>query len=303
MNINSDPGLLDRNGESLSVIPAGRFLMGSKNHYPEESPVRWEEVAEFCIHTTPVTNAMFAEFVAQTGYLTQAERCLSPENYPGVSVDKLQPASLVFMPPDVPVSLDDVNRWWFLVPGANWRHPLGPNSDLKDLDKHPVVHVGLEDALAYAHWIGCELPTEKEWEFAAWGGHSGSEFVWGDKLVPDGHHMANIWQGEFPWQNLALDGFDRTSPVGSFPPNGYGLLDMIGNVWEWTVTAFDSGAHRGQTNSCCGANNEKEIMKVLKGGSHLCAPNYCQRYRAPARSPQAIDTTSSHIGFRCVRRR
>ena len=302
MNNHIDSCVVDRNGSALLEIPAGRFLMGSQSHYPEESPVRREEVAGFFMHATPVTNAMFAAFIAHTSYVTQAERCLAHEDYPGVSPDMLQPASLVFMPPDLPVELDDVSRWWSLVPGADWRHPLGPDSNLQGLDLHPVVHVGLEDARAYAHWAGCELPTEEEWEFAAWGGRTGSEFVWGDQLVPDGRHMANIWQGDFPWRNLCLDGYDRTSPVGAFPANGYGLLDMIGNVWEWTTTSFSKRGQGSGKNSCCARGGGEADMKVLKGGSHLCATDYCQRYRAPARSPQAMDTTSSHIGFRCVRR-
>jgi formylglycine-generating enzyme required for sulfatase activity len=302
MNSHIDSCVVDRNGAALIRIPEGRFLMGSQHHYPEESPVRWEEVAGFSIHATPVTNAMFAAFVADTGYLTQAERSLASEDYPGVAPGLLQPASLVFTPPNGPVELDDVSRWWSLVPGADWRHPLGPDSNLQGLDLHPVVHVGLEDAHAYADWVGCELPTEEEWEFAAWGGHTGSEFVWGDQLVPDRRHMANIWQGEFPWQNLALDGYDRTSPVGAFPANGYGLRDMIGNVWEWTTTPFRNAGEGSGKPSCCASGGGRTTLKVLKGGSHLCAPGYCQRYRAPARSPQAADTTSSHIGFRCIRR-
>lgn len=302
MNNHVDSGLVDRNGAALIRIPEGRFLMGSQDHYPEESPVRWEDVPGFFMHATPVTNAMFAAFIARTGYVTQAERFLAPEDYPSVAPELLQPASLVFMPPDGPVQLDDVSRWWSLVPGADWRHPLGPDSNLQGLDLHPVVHVGLEDAHAYAQWVGCELPTEAQWEFAAWGGRTGSEFVWGDQLVPDGRHMANIWQGDFPWRNLALDGYDRTSPVGAFPANGYGLQDMIGNVWEWTITPFNNPGRGSGKRSCCAKGGEEKNMRVLKGGSHLCAPDYCQRYRAPARSPQAPDTTSSHIGFRCVRR-
>jgi len=282
-------------------IEPGRFLMGSDSHYPEEAPAHWEEVAGFWIQSTPVTNAMFARFVARTGYVTQAERPLDPRDYPGVAQAHLRPASLVFTPPSGAVSLDDVSRWWALVPGADWRHPLGPGSDLQGMAQHPVVHVGLEDALAYAQWAGCDLPGEPEWEYAAWGGTQQREFVWGHHLVPEGKHMANTWQGNFPAENLQTDGYSRTSPVGAFPANGYGLYDMIGNVWEWTTTVFQP-SHASPRKSCCANARSAAQMKVLKGGSHLCAPNYCQRYRPPARSPQATDTTSSHIGFRCVKR-
>lgn len=297
----SSPSDVNRREAAWVKIEPGRFLMGSDNHYPEEAPAHWEQVDGFWIQSTPVTNAMFAQFVEHTGYVTQAERALSPEHYPGVPVAQLQPASLVFTPPSGAVQLADVSRWWALVPGASWRQPLGPGSGLLNLGAHPVVHVGLEDARAYAQWAGGDLPTEQEWEYAAWGGGGGTEFVWGNLLVPDGIHMANTWQGDFPGENLESDGYSRTSPVGVFPANGYGLFDMIGNVWEWTDTVYQP-THASPRRSCCASAKRSSEMKVLKGGSHLCAPNYCQRYRAPARSPQATDTTSSHIGFRCVRR-
>lgn len=282
-------------------LKGGSFLMGSDRHYPEEAPAHWEQVEGFEIQDTPVTNVMFAEFIACTGYVTQAERPLRPEDYPGVPPAQLQPASLVFIPPTVPVLLDDVSRWWSLVPGADWSHPQGPGSNLRNMDNHPVVHVGLEDAMAYAQWAGCDLPTEQEWEYAAWGGHQASEYVWGHELVSDGQYQANTWQGAFPNENLQADGFAGTSPVKTFPGNGFGLFDMIGNVWEWTTSIFQP-THDAPQKSCCTNAKISAGMKVLKGGSHLCAPNYCQRYRAPARSPQSVDTTSSHIGFRCVRR-
>lgn len=297
-----ETGMTDENGALLVRIAGGAFLMGSQQHYPEERPERWESVETFHIHAGPVTNAMFARFVSQTGYITQAERPLDAQAYPGVSPELLAPASLVFTPPDRPVPLDDVSRWWSLVNGADWRHPLGPESNLESLEQHPVVHVGLEDAQAYALWAGCELPSEKEWEYAAWGGHRGSEFVWGEQLFPADGHRANIWQGEFPWRNLALDGYTRTSPVGAFPANGYGLFDMIGNVWEWTTTRYHDASQGQPKSACCGGGSKAARLMVLKGGSHLCAADYCRRYRPPARSSQAIDTTSSHIGFRCVRR-
>ncbi|WP_449433530.1 formylglycine-generating enzyme family protein [Pseudomonas putida] len=302
MDTIADTGVAVENGALLVRIASGEFLMGSQKHYPEERPERWETVEAFQIHASPVTNAMFARFVQQSGYVTQAERPLDPRHYPGVSPAQLAPASLVFTPPSSPVALDDVSRWWSLVKGADWRHPLGPGSDLAGLEQHPVVHVGLEDAQAYAHWAGCELPSEKEWEYAAWGGQRGSEFVWGDRLFPAEGHRANIWQGDFPWRNLALDGYAGTSPVGAYPANGYGLFDMIGNVWEWTATVYlDESASQAKS-ACCGGGSKAATLMVLKGGSHLCAADYCRRYRPPARSAQAIDSTSSHIGFRCVRR-
>lgn len=282
-------------------LEGGSFQMGSDHHYPEEAPAHWEQVEGFEIQDTPVTNAMFAEFIACTGYVTQAERPLNSEEYPGVALAQLQPASLVFTPPTRAVLLDDARRWWSLIPGADWCHPQGPDSDLRKMENHPVVHVGLEDAMAYAQWAGCDLPTEQEWEYAAWGGHSGSEFVWGRELVPGGQYMANTWQGAFPNENLEADGYARTSPARAFPANGYGLFDMIGNVWEWTTAVYQP-THGNLVKSCCSSTKSSAGMRVLKGGSHLCAPNYCQRYRASARSPQAIDTTSSHTGFRCVRR-
>lgn len=228
----------------------------------------------------------------------------------------LVPASSVFTPTAGPVDLRNFMNWWRYIPGASWRHPLGPTSDLTDRDDHPVVHVAWADVEAYARWAALDLPTEAEWEYACWGGPRLGQYVWGDELVPDGVHMANIWQGQFPYQNLADDGWVRTSPVGTYPANRFGLFDMIGNVWEWTQDWW-SLATDAPTHSCCGpvANPrggsqsasinpaEPNIpRKVLKGGSHLCAPSYCRRYRASARHPESIDTATSHIGFRCVSR-
>ncbi len=225
------------------------------------------------------------------------------------------PGSLVFHMTPGPVDLDDVTNWWSYVPGANWRHPLGPASDLDGLGDHPVVHVAHDDALAFARWRGVDLPSETEWEYAARGGLDGADFCWGDESTPNGRHLANTWQGRFPWQNLELDGYPGTSPVGSFPPNGYGLHDMAGNVWEWTSDWWQIRAHHND--GCCTpvdprggteagsldptAPDETFGRKVIKGGSHLCAPNYCLRYRPAARQPESIDTATCHIGFRCVR--
>ncbi len=301
--------------ENMVWIPGGVFLMGSDNHYAEEAPAHKVEVAGFWMDRTTVTNRDFAKFVDETGYVTKAERPADPADYPGAKPEMLAPSSVVFVKPRQRVDLHDHFNWWAYIRGANWRHPRGPASSIKGLDDHPVVHVAWEDVVAYAKWIGKDLPTEAEWEFAARGGLEGAEFVWGDELIPDGKYMANTWQGEFPWQNLTEDGYERTAPVGSFPPNGYGLFDMAGNVWQWTTDWYQE--HKNNIESpCCTISNPRggipetsynpdqpEIKiprKVMKGGSHLCAPNYCRRYRPAARMPQPIDTSTSHLGFRCI---
>jgi formylglycine-generating enzyme required for sulfatase activity len=260
-----------------------------------------------------VTNAAFRTFVEATGHVTLAERAPSAHDYPGAKPELLVPASIVFVKPAGPVDLRHCN-WWALVPGADWRHPAGPDSSIDGLDDHPVVHVGYEDAIAYARWAGKTLPTEAEFEYAARGGVEGAEFAWGDQLRPEGRIMANTWQGRFPTENLAEDGYQTTSPVKVFPPNGYGLYDMIGNVWEWT-TDWYAPRHAASGPGCCGLENPrggtKEASvdprapldiprKVMKGGSFLCAPNYCRRYRPAARMAQPIDTATCHLGFRCV---
>jgi formylglycine-generating enzyme required for sulfatase activity len=279
-------------------IAAGAFRMGSDRFYPEEAPVHVAHVGGFWIDVHPVTNAQFAEFVAATAYETVAERPLEATAYPGAAPELLVPGGVVFTPTAGPVPLDDVRRWWAYVPGAQWRHPLGPGSDLDGVDDHPVVQVAYEDAEAYASWAGAALPTEAEWERAARGGLDAAAFTWGDHDPQANRPLANTWQGEFPWRNELTDGWLRTSPVGSFPPNGFGLVDMAGNVWEWTCDAY-TATHAPR--ACCSPPPQGDIpLKVLKGGSHLCAPSYCLRYRPAARSPQAIDTGASHIGFRCV---
>ncbi|MFC3079982.1 formylglycine-generating enzyme family protein [Phenylobacterium terrae] len=295
-------------------IPGGRFRMGSDVGYPEEAPSRPVEVAGFWIDATPVTNRQFARFVRETGWVTWAELAPLAEDYPGAAPEMLQPGSLVFFPTEGPVPLQDITAWWRWTPGADWRHPTGPGSDLAGLDHHPVVHLAWQDVEAYAAWAGKDLPTEAEWEFAARGGLDGAEFAWGDELEPHGRPMANTWQGAFPYQSRKPGGAFRTTPVRSFPPNGYGLSDMIGNVWEWTRDWW--AAHPAATSGCCAPQNpvggprEGSIdpcqpdlaiaRKVLKGGSHLCAPSYCRRYRPAARHAQPIDTSTSHVGFRCV---
>jgi formylglycine-generating enzyme required for sulfatase activity len=295
-------------------ISGGTFFIGCEDFYPEEAPVHEETVGTFSIDRYPVTNDDFAAFVRDTGYVTLAERAPNPADYPNVPREALVPGSLVFHRTSGPVDLTDWSQWWAYVPGAQWRYPLGPGSTIDDAGDHPVVHVAYEDALAYANWAGKTLPTEAEWEFAARGGLDRAKFVWGDEMEPGGKILANTWQGEFPWQNLLTDGYERTSPVGAFPPNGYGLYDMAGNVWEWTSDWYRSKHVASSTTACCSVSVRASIdesydpgqpqlripRKVLKGGSHLCAPNYCLRFRPAARSPQMIDTSMSHLGFRCI---
>ena len=297
-------------------LDGGTFQMGSDRHYPEEAPRHAVRIDGFWIDRTPVTNRQFAEFVAATGHTTTAEVAPNPDDYPGALPEMLFPGSLVFKPSDGPLDVRDWTQWWEFRLGADWRHPYGPESCIAELMDHPVVHVTHEDAAAYADWVGKSIPTEAQWEFAAWGGIEGMEFAWGDKLEPEGRHFANVWQGEFPWQNLQSDGFDRTSPVASYPPNGFDLVDMIGNVWEWTDDWYCSSHPAGKNKQCCipanprgGPKSDSHARcgpaaiprKTLKGGSHLCAPNYCRRYRPAARHAQPIDTSASHIGFRCIR--
>ena len=298
-------------------IPGGIFKMGSEHFYPEERPIQEVCVDGFWMDRHTVTNDQFARFVASTGYVTLAERIPDAKDYPGAPPETLVPGASVFHKTRGQVDPRDYTNWWSWVPGANWSHPLGPQSSIDGIENHPVVHVADEDAQAYARWAGKELPTEAEWEFAARGGIDGAEFTWGNEHFPNGKAMANSWQGEFPWQNLKLDGYEGTAPVCSFPPNGYDLYDMAGNVWEWTADWFVPRHGEGVVKACCGPVVNPRILspdssydpaqpefkiprKVVKGGSFLCAPNYCLRYRPAARQPQMIDTGMSHIGFRCV---
>lgn len=291
-------------GTQMVRIEGGVFHMGSDEHYPEEAPVHLMAVDGFWIDRTPVTNAEFARFVAVSGHLTTAETMPRPEDYPGADPALLVPGSLVFRAPAVIADPDDWHVWWSYLPGATWRCPKGPGSSIVGMDDHPVVHVSFTDAMAYAAWAGKDLPTEAEWEYAARGGLDRAEFAWGDELVPQGRHRANTWQGRFPVENSAEDGFAGTSPVAAFPPNGYGLYDMIGNAWEWTKDHFRPDHRQSTPATCCMVAREggNGAPKVVKGGSHLCAPNYCRRYRPAARQSQTIDTSSGHIGFRCVLR-
>jgi len=287
--------------------------MGSDRHYPEERPAHKVRVPGFWIDRHAVTNRQFAEFIQATQYVTLAERAADAAQYPGADASLLVPSSIVLVPPSGPVDKSNIYNWWQYVAGADWRHPRGPASSLLDMDDHPVVHVAYDDALAFATWAGKALPTEAEWEYAAKGGSDDTDFPWGDDLTPGGRHMANTWQGTFPWENLKLDGYEYTAPVGSFPANGYGLYDMIGNVWEWTTDWYRE--HVVITRSCCTRDNPRggeraasvdpdDVAKiprrVTKGGSHACAPSYCRRYRPAARMAQPIDTSTSHIGFRCI---
>jgi len=292
--------------------------MGSTSFYPEEAPIHTVTVEAFAVEQHPVTNAQFAEFVSATGYVTVAEQPIDPRLYPGADPGDLCPGAMVFRPTPGPVDLRDWRQWWDWVPGASWRHPFGPDSDIGDRADHPVVQVAYPDAGAYARWAGRRLPTEAEWEYAARGGSAGDSWTysWGDEANPDGQLMANTWQGRFPYRNDGAAGWRGTSPVGAFPANGFGLVDMIGNVWEWTTDWYSLGHEADAAKACCIPHNPRgggedasydpcqpEIRiprKVLKGGSHLCAPNYCRRYRPAARHAEPVDTSTSHVGFRCV---
>jgi sulfatase modifying factor 1 len=302
--------------KNMVQVPGGTFLMGSNDFYSEERPVHRVAVDGFSMDDHPVTNAEFRRFVKDTGYATVAERPLDPANYPEAYPSLLVPGSLVFRKTRGPVDLRDVRNWWAYTPSADWRHPEGPDSNLGGRERHPVVHVAYEDAEAYARWAGKELPTEAEWEYAARGGLEAATYAWGDEFAPKGKMMANTWQGRFPWENLKTDRYEGTSPVRVFPPNGYGLYDVTGNVWEWTSDYFAARHPDAASRPCCVPRNPRVDSpegshavgqagahiprRVIKGGSHLCAPNYCLRYRPAARQGEAVDTSASHIGFRCV---
>jgi formylglycine-generating enzyme required for sulfatase activity len=298
-------------------IPPTTFMMGSDRHYPEEAPAHRVHIDGFWMDETAVTNAEFERFVQDTGHVTLAERPPNPADYPGAKPDMLVPGSVVFKKPHGPVDLRDHYQWWCWVKHADWRRPEGKGSSNKLRMSHPVVHVAYEDAAAYARWAGKEIPTEAEWELAARGGLDGAEYAWGDDLTPGGRYLANFWQGRFPTENEMLDGFVRTAPVRSYPPNGYGLYEMTGNVWEWTCDWYESHhvTHEGAgASGCCdenprGGEREKSVhadapgripRKVMKGGSFLCAESYCRRYRPAARMAQPIDTSTCHLGFRCI---
>ena len=295
--------------DAMTWIQGGTFAMGSERFYPEEAPVRDVAVNGFWIDAHAVTNAEYAEFVRKTGYVTVAERAPDAADFPGAPPENLVAGSLVFHMTGGPVDLRDYSQWWSWVPGAYWKRPTGPGSSTESRPDHPVVHVAWEDVEAYARWAGKRLPTEAEWEYAARGGLAEKAFVWGDEMEPGGTPAARTWQGQFPWKYTARNG-PGTAQVGSFAPNGYGLFDMAGNVWEWTSDWY---LHDRSVAAPCCAGDARERSydpcmpeiriprKVLKGGSFLCSPEYCLRFRPAARSPQTIDTGMSHIGFRCVR--
>jgi sulfatase modifying factor 1 len=289
--------------KNMVELAGGGFRMGSDRFYPEERPVREVAVDGFWIDRHPVTVAEFRRFVKATGHVTWAERAPEEADYPGAKPEDLVAGSLVFRKSKGPVDLRDFHNWWSWTPGADWRHPEGPGSNVGGRELHPVTHVAYSDAEAFAAWAGKALPSEAEWEYAARGGLDGATYTWGEEFAPKGRMMANTWQGEFPWQNLRTDGYEGTSPVEKFPANGFGLYDMAGNVWEWTTDWLDQNIGGP---SCCApqapqlVGDERFPRKVIKGGSHLCAPNYCLRYRPAARQTESIDTTTCHIGFRCV---
>lgn len=297
--------------DGMVLVPAGRFRMGSERFYPEEAPVREVAIESFLIDACPVTNRQFAVFVEMTGYVTVAERALDAADFPRVPPDQLKPGALVFQASGVPLPLHDWMKWWRYEPGAHWRCPEGRSDVFADRLDHPVVCVAWEDAAAYARWAGKALPSEAQWEYAARGGRDGAEYAWGDEFKPGGRRMANTWDGDaFPCDRHGHDRPFRTTAVGIFPSNGYGLYDMVGNVWEWTKDWYRTGSSPHSPPACCAtppADSYDPAMpsariprRVLKGGSFLCSPDYCARYRPAARQPQTIDTASVHIGFRCV---
>ncbi|WP_430867754.1 formylglycine-generating enzyme family protein [Demequina aurantiaca] len=324
--------------DTMVTIPGGTYTMGSEDFYPDEGPVHERTVRSFLLDPHPVTNAQFAQFIDATGYVTVAERALDAAAFPELSAADRAPGSMTFSRTEGPVDLANWQAWWAWTTDASWRHPFGPQADVSDRPDHPVVQVAYEDAVAYATWAGKRLPTEAEFEYAARGGADGATYAWGEERSPGGTLMANTWQGKFPYENTGADGWVGTSPVGTFPPNPWGLVDMIGNVWEWTSDEYTPGhapraganllsvpgtssaadhAGAAPTEAGCGdgctcgpsaarpaadtAVGARDNRRVLKGGSHLCAPEYCLRYRPAARSPQAEDSATTHIGFRCAK--
>jgi formylglycine-generating enzyme required for sulfatase activity len=289
----------------MAFIPGGNFRMGSERHQPEERFTHVVRVDGFWIERHEVTNAQFNQFVDGTGYVTLAERGLDPKTHPDTPKELLVPGSVVFIQPTTRHGRQ-LSEWWQYVAGANWRHPTGPGSSIVAMENHPVVHIAYEDALAYARWRGHSLPTEAQWEFAARGGRDGED-DWSSAFDADGKPIANTWQGVFPDLNTKEDGYAGTAPVGCFKPNGYGLYDMIGNVWEWTSDWYRSGHSREAAVNPTGPDlvslrvaAGQSASRVIKGGSHLCSSNFCSRYRPAARQSQEIDLGAGHLGFRTV---
>lgn len=317
----NQPHVVVQSEDGMVLIPGGDFYMGTNEteSYPIERPAVKREVKGFWMDETEVTNAQFSQFVEETGYITLAEKIPDweemkkqlPPGTPKPPDEDMQPGSLVFSPPNHEVPLHDISQWWHWVIGANWKHPEGPGSNLNNREDHPVVHIAYEDAEAYAKWAGKRLPTETEWEYAAKAGKKHQRYAWGDTFKPEGVFMANTFQGNFPYQNLSEDGFEGTAPVKSFEPNAYGLYDMIGNVWEMTSDWFDAikfqrlagnaPALDSSISQCYNPSNPYALEKVIKGGSFLCADDYCINYRPSARQGQDYESGTSNIGFRCVR--
>ena len=319
---NSDPAPVD-SPEGMVWIPGGEFSMGAEDPrrlphggdqpMADARPIHRVYVDGFFMDATEVTNEEFAKFVEATGYVTVAERVPTAADFPGAPPENLVAGSVVFSPPDHPVALDNLYQWWTYLPGADWRHPAGPDSNLEGLEKYPVVHVAYEDAVAYATWAGKRLPTEAEWEFAARGGLSGQVYAWGEELKPDGHFMANTHQGSFPHTDQGEDGFTGRAAVAQFPANGYGLYDMSGNVWEWVSDWYREDTYAKQVSGGGVARNPQgpdtsfdpsepaEKKRVHRGGSFLCTEQYCTRYMIGTRGKGEISTGSGHLGFRCVR--
>ncbi len=304
-----------RQHKNMLSLAGGSFRMGSDAHYPEEQPAHDRVVGPFWMDAHPVTNAEFRRFVRHTGYVTVAEQPPAASDFPGAYPSDLVPGSLVFKQTPGPVPLDDWRRWWRWVPGACWSAPEGPGSTLNGRELHPVVHVAFDDACAYAEWAGKQLPTEDEWEYAARAGRPATTYAWGEEFQPHGRPLANTWQGRFPWENRSPHGTPRTSPIGRYRANDWGLVDMIGNVWEWTASPWTASHHEAATDdppqhSCCAVSSQgmaaaqlaESDRRVMKGGSHLCSPAYCLRYRPPARQGQAVRSSTGHLGFRCVLR-
>ncbi len=292
----------DQNGDMI-WIEGGSFAMGSSDFYPDEGPIQNVQVEGFWIDKYEVTNDQFAQFVDETGYKTVAERQLNPADYPDIPAEQLKPGSVVFIMPTKLTQGGSLTDWWQFVPGANWREPNGPGSDIKGKDNNPVIHVAFEDARAYAAWLGRELPTEAQWEYAARGGLEGQAFAWGMEFRPDDRWRANTWQGIFPAFNEGEDGHLATSPTGCYAPNDYGIYDMIGNVWEWVDDWYYPGHQQANADSTASGYDPRQpgvAVKVIKGGSYLCAKNFCMRYRPSARHAQESNLSAAHIGFRTV---
>jgi formylglycine-generating enzyme required for sulfatase activity len=311
--------------KGMVFIEGGAFSMGSEDSEAkrDEGPEIMVKVSSFYMDEHEVTNAQFQEFVEVTGYKTVAERPVIwdelkkqlPPGTPKPHDSLLRPGSLILSPKEYIPNFNDISLWWMWKNGVDWKHPYGPDSDIEGKENHPVVHIAFEDAQNYAEWAGKRLPTEAEWEYAARGGEGGTPFQWGNELTPNGAYLANFFQGDFPDRNTARDGFEKTAPVKSFPPNEYGLYDMIGNVWEWTNDWYRADAHALLRNSskskiCINPTGPEKSYdptepytpkRVIKGGSYLCSKQYCSNYRPSARMATAFDSGQEHLGFRCVK--